>query len=66
MKNSSGNVIYVGKRRALKHRVSQYFHENDFKNSKTDAMTYHVYDFDYIICETEIEALTLENSLIKL
>ena len=66
MKNSSGKVIYVGKSRALKNRVSQYFHENDFKNSKTDAMTYNVYDFDYIICETEIEALTLENSLIKL
>lgn len=65
MKNSSGKVIYVGKSRALKNRVSQYFHDNNF-NSKTDAMTHNVYDFDYIICETEMEALTLENSLIKL
>lgn len=66
MKNSSGKVIYVGKSRALKNRVSQYFRDGDFKNNKTDAMTYNVFDFDYILCETETEALTLENNLIKL
>ena len=66
MKNVSGKVIYVGKSRALKNRVSQYFHESGDRGAKTAAMTAHVHDFDYILCDTEIEALTLENSLIKL
>ncbi len=65
MKAKNGTVIYVGKSRALKNRVSQYFHEGAF-NFKTDAMTANIYDFDYILCDTEIEALSLENSLIKL
>ena len=65
MKAKSGTVIYVGKSRALKNRVSQYFHESA-KNAKTDAMTANIFDFDYILCDTEMEALTLENSLIKL
>lgn len=65
MKAKNGTVIYVGKSRALKNRVSQYFHESVF-NTKTDAMTSCIYDFDYILCDSEMEALTLENSLIKL
>ena len=65
MRAKSGTVIYVGKSRALKNRVSQYFHESA-QNAKTDAMTSNIYDFDYILCDTEMEALTLENSLIKL
>ncbi len=65
MKAKNGTVIYVGKSRALKNRVSQYFHESVF-NAKTDAMTGCIHDFDYILCDTEMEALTLENSLIKL
>ncbi len=65
MRAKGGTVIYVGKSRALKNRVSQYFHES-VQNAKTDAMTSNVYDFDYILCDTEMEALTLENSLIKL
>lgn len=65
MRAKNGTVIYVGKSRALKNRVSQYFHEIAF-NKKTDAMTAGIYDFDYILCDTEIEALSLENSLIKL
>ncbi|MBQ0010274.1 MAG: excinuclease ABC subunit UvrC, partial [Ruminococcus sp.] len=66
MKNASGTVIYVGKSRALRNRVSQYFHENPSFNEKTHAMTHAVCDFDVILCQTEMEALTLENSLIKL
>lgn len=65
MRAKNGTVIYVGKSRALKNRVSQYFHESA-QNAKTDAMTSNIYDFDYILCDTEMEALTLENSLIKL
>lgn len=66
MKDRAGKVIYVGKSRAIKNRVSQYFHESGQNSMKTDAMTAHIFDFDYILCDTEIEALTLENSLIKL
>ncbi len=65
MRAKGGTVIYVGKSRALKNRVSQYFHDSA-QNAKTDAMTGNVFDFDYILCDTEMEALTLENSLIKL
>ncbi len=64
MKDKNGRVIYVGKSRKLKSRVSQYF-QNSEKNIKTAKMVSSVYDFDYILCETEIEALTLENTLIK-
>ncbi|MBQ2998904.1 MAG: excinuclease ABC subunit UvrC [Clostridia bacterium] len=64
MKNSAGKVIYVGKSRKLKNRVSQYF-QNSAKNVKTHKMVSSVDNFDYIVCNTEIEALTLENTLIK-
>ena len=64
MKNASGSVIYVGKSRKLKSRVSQYF-QNSEKNIKTANMVRQVKDFDYYVCDTEIEALSLENTLIK-
>lgn len=64
MKNATGRVIYVGKSRKLKNRVSQYF-QNSAKNTKTMKMVLNVFDFDYILCDTEIEALSLENTLIK-
>lgn len=64
MKNAAGKVIYVGKSRKLKNRVSQYF-QNSAKNVKTHKMVSAVDHFDYIVCNTEIEALTLENTLIK-
>jgi excinuclease ABC subunit C len=64
MKNAAGQVIYVGKSRKLKNRVSQYF-QNSEKNTKTANMVRAVKDFDYYVCDTEIEALSLENTLIK-
>ncbi|MBO4422029.1 MAG: excinuclease ABC subunit UvrC [Clostridia bacterium] len=64
MKNSRGEVIYVGKSAALRSRVSQYFSFAQ-KNAKTARMVSSVYDFDYILCDTETEALALENSKIK-
>ncbi len=64
MKDKNGKVIYVGKSRKLKNRVSQYF-QNSKKNTKTLKMVTNAEDFDYMICTTEIEALTLENTLIK-
>ncbi len=64
MKGADGKVIYVGKSRKLKNRVSQYF-QNSEKNTKTATMVRAVKDFDYYVCDTEIEALSLENTLIK-
>ena len=64
MRDKIGKIIYVGKSRKLKNRVSQYFQQNK-KNAKTARMVSLVEDFEYIVCKTEIEALTLENSLIK-
>ncbi len=64
MRDASGRVIYVGKSRKLKNRVSQYFQNNE-KNIKTARMVSMVHDFDYYLCDSEIEALSLENTLIK-
>ena len=64
MKNSDGIVIYVGKSKKLKNRVTSYF-VGQSHSYKTLKMVSHVKDFDYIVCKTEIEALTLENVLIK-
>ncbi len=64
MKDKNEQVIYVGKSRKLKNRVSQYF-QNGEKNIKTSRMVASVRDFAYFLCDTEIEALTLENTLIK-
>lgn len=63
MENKAGEVIYVGKSRYLRDRVSQYFHgSHDVKTSK---MASCVNNFRYIVCETEMDALILENDLIK-
>lgn len=58
------NVIYVGKARVLKNRVRQYFH-NSPKPEKVMKMVENIRDFNYIITNTEIDALALENNLIK-
>ena len=64
MKDKDGNVIYVGKSRKLKNRVSSYF-LNPNQTRKTARLVAHIFDFDYILCDGEMEALTLENTLIK-
>ena len=63
MQNENGQVIYVGKSRSLRDRVSQYFH--GAHDEKTTQMAASVHDFRFITCDTEMEALALENSLIK-
>ncbi len=65
MYNEAGKVIYVGKSKALKNRVSQYFADTE-KDLKTSKMVADVREFDFMLTDTEIEALTLENKLIKL
>ena len=64
MLDKDGVVIYVGKARVLKNRVRQYFHST-VKSEKVAAMVEHIADFYYIITQTEIDALALENNLIK-
>ena len=63
MMNKLGEVIYVGKAKRLKNRVSSYFHGEHLP--KVAAMVEHVDTFDVIVVQTEFEALVLENSLIK-
>lgn len=65
MRDKSNKVIYVGKSRSLKDRVSQYFHLPLDANLKTIRMVSQVNDFETILCDTEIEALALENVKIK-
>ncbi|MGN0814248.1 MAG: excinuclease ABC subunit UvrC [Candidatus Coproplasma sp.] len=64
MLDKYGNVIYVGKARVLKNRVRQYFH-NTPKPEKVMQMVANVADFNYVITASEIDALALENNLIK-
>ena len=65
MKDAKGKVIYVGKAKILKNRVSSYFREHARHNDKVRRMVENVYDFDYIITDSEFEALVLECSQIK-
>lgn len=65
MKDSSGHIIYIGKAKALRRRVSQYFLRFEHHEGKVRKMVEHVDDFEYIITDSEFEALILECSLIK-
>lgn len=65
MKDESRQVIYVGKAKKLKNRVSQYFQDTASHTLKTRLMVNNVYDFDVIVAASEFEALVLECSLIK-
>lgn len=64
MLDKDGQIIYVGKAKNLKNRVRQYFF-NSVKTEKVMAMVSNIVDFYYIIAPTEIDALSLENNLIK-
>lgn len=65
MHDKSGKIIYVGKAKNLKNRVSQYFRESSSHTPKVRAMVSHVARFEYIITDSELEALVLECNLIK-
>lgn len=65
MKNKDREIIYIGKAKALKNRVSQYFGSHTNHPPKVIRMVENVDDFDYIITDSEFEALILECSLIK-
>ncbi len=65
MKNKQGKIIYIGKAKKLKNRVSQYFGSQNKHAVKVRKMVENVDDFDYILTDSEFEALVLEASLIK-
>ncbi len=64
-KNAEGQVIYVGKAKSLRHRVSSYFHEGRVADAKTGTLLREAVDVDYIVVANNKEALALENHLIK-
>ena len=64
-KNAEGEVIYVGKAKSLRHRVSSYFHEGRVSDAKTGTLLREAVDVDYIVVANNKEALALENHLIK-
>lgn len=64
-KDRLGQVIYVGKAISLRNRVRQYFQSSANQNPKVKAMVANIAEFEYITCQTEMEALILECNLIK-
>lgn len=65
MLDENNNIIYIGKAKNLKNRVSSYFINTD-KPEKVKQMVEHIFDFEYIVVKTELDALTLESNLIHL
>lgn len=65
MKNKDKKIIYVGKAVSLKNRVRQYFQSQANMQAKVRAMVSHIDEFEYIVTDSEMEALILENNLIK-
>ncbi|NYC29941.1 excinuclease ABC subunit C [Clostridium saccharobutylicum] len=65
MKNTLGEIIYVGKAKILKNRVRQYFQNSKNHSEKVKAMVKNISEFEYIVTDSEMEALILECNLIK-
>jgi len=63
-KNEKDKIIYIGKAKNLKKRIKSYFQKNE-QDIKTQAMISHVKSVDFVVTDTEIESLILENTLIK-
>ena len=63
-KNATGEIIYVGKAAVLKNRVRQYF-QKSHKDAKTEALVKEIADTDWIVVDTEMDALFLESEMIK-
>ncbi len=64
-KNVTGEIIYVGKAAVLKNRVKQYFQSSKTRDVKTEALVAEIYDVDWMIVESEIEALFLEAEMVR-
>ncbi len=64
-KNADGKIIYVGKAKNLKNRVRQYFQSSKNHDPKTRELVKRIRDFEFIVVDTEVEALVLESNLVK-
>lgn len=64
-KNAQGKIIYVGKARSLRHRVRSYFQESRPLDTKTQRLVSEIADLEYIVTDSEVEALILESTLVK-
>jgi len=64
-KDASGEILYVGKAKVLKNRVSSYFQKQSHDNPRLERLVETIVDLDYFLCDSEIEALMLEYNLIK-
>lgn len=64
-KNKSGEIIYIGKAANLRNRVRQYFQNSRTRDPKTDALVNEIYDTDWIVLETELDALFVEAEMIR-
>ncbi len=64
-RDNSGRIIYVGKARSMRNRVRSYFHESRSADPKTDHLVAEIADLEYIITDSEVEALILESTLVK-
>ena len=65
MRDEKENIIYVGKAISLKNRVRQYFQSSRKRGAKIDQMVSRIHRFEYIVTDSELEALVLECNLIK-
>ena len=63
--DSNGSILYIGKAKDLKKRVSSYFNKKHYENKKTEILVRKIWDVNVTVVPTEIDALLLENSLIK-
>ncbi len=63
--DADGKIIYVGKAKNLKKRVTSYFNKDQYENGKTQVLVKKIADIKYIVVATELDALLLENNLIK-
>src|SRR5512136_895074 len=64
-KNADGKIIYIGKALSLRQRIRSYFQEGRLPDPKTDRLVSEVADLDYIVTDSEVEALILESTLVK-
>jgi len=64
-KNKAGTIIYVGKAAVLRNRVRQYFQKSRYRDPKTDALVAEIADIDWMVVESELEALFLEAEMIR-
>ena len=63
--DETGKIIYVGKAKNLKKRVFSYFNKDQYENAKTQVLVRKIIDIKYLVVDTELDALLLENNLIK-